>query len=340
MKYLRFLLFPFSIGYNVITSFRNYLYDTHLWATHSFQMPILVVGNLSVGGTGKTPQVEYLVRLLKEDYKLAILSRGYKRKTKGFLLLNQRSLVNEVGDESLQYFRKFPQISVAVDENRVSGVEKLIASENPDVIILDDAFQHRKIKGSLYFMLTDYNKLFTKDFLLPAGNLRESRSGALRADVIIVSKCPVDFSMEEQQKIKTKLQKYQRHVFFTTIQYDNETQGTHAIPLTELKNYPVLLITGIARPKPLLEFLENNEIKYKHMEFADHHHFSSKDIEKIKQEKTKLGRETILLTTEKDYTRLKDKIDISYLGIRVEFLNNEGIIFDKRVRKHVDNHIA
>lgn len=311
------------------------MYDTHLIATTSFDLPILIVGNLSVGGTGKTPQVEYLVRLLRKENSVAILSRGYKRKSKGYHLLTPSSTFLDSGDEPMQYYKKFPNIAVAVDVNRVSGVQKLIKNYNPQVIILDDAFQHRKIKGSFYILLTAYHDLFTNDYLLPAGNLREGRSSALRSDIIIVTKCPKNLSYFEMEHIRESLQSYQDRIYFTTIRYETFTQGAKKINIQELKQFKVLLITGIAKPKDLLNYMNDNGIQVKHLEFPDHHNFSDRDLEKIKKEKKKLGEHGFLLTTEKDYIRLHQLDDLSYIGIKTEFLNDTHQDFDDLLLKHV-----
>ena len=208
MKVLRFILFPFAILYDFVTRIRNFFFNTGIFHQTSFKTPVIVVGNLSVGGTGKTPQIEYLIRLLKNNFKTAVLSRGYKRKTKGFVLLNENHLAIDVGDEPLQYFQKFKNIDVAVCANRVKGITNLIKSNTPEVILLDDAFQHRKVKGSFYILLTKFDDLFMDDFLLPMGGLRESREGAKRADVILVSKCPENLTKESQKLIKQKLLKF------------------------------------------------------------------------------------------------------------------------------------
>ncbi|MCL4155120.1 UNVERIFIED_CONTAM: hypothetical protein GTU68_064121, partial [Idotea baltica] len=219
MKVLRFLLFPFAILYDVVTRIRNFLFEVCVFKQHQFKTSIIVVGNLSVGGTGKTPQIEYLIRLLKENYKVAVLSRGYKRKTSGFILVDENNTVADVGDEPLQYFKKFKNISVAVDANRVNGIHQLQKNNKPEVILLDDAYQHRKIKPHFSILLTKYNDLFVDDYLLPTGNLRESKKGAKRSDAILVTKCPEDLSIEKQHSIQQKLSKYNKLVFFTSIKY-------------------------------------------------------------------------------------------------------------------------
>ncbi len=326
MKILRFLLFPFSILYGAITSIRNYLFDVEVLKSTSFNIPVIAVGNLSVGGTGKTPQIEYLIRLLKKDYKVAILSRGYKRKTKGFQIVNNNHTAQDVGDEPLQFFKKFNNIIVAVDADRVNGVNQLLKTENPpNIVLLDDAFQHRKVKAGLYILLTKYNDLYIDDFILPTGNLRESRRGAKRADIVIVTKCPTDLSTEKQNEIKQRLKLKNQKVFFTSIEYDENLKGKKELTITDLKEKEIVLVTGIANPNPLLKYLSSNNINYKHLKYPDHYSFSNSDIEIIKQTFNKLQSENkIILTTEKDYMRLKNKVDnLYYISIKTKFLANE-----------------
>lgn len=324
MKILRYLLFPFSIVYNTVTLIRNFFFDKGIFKEMPFTTPIIVVGNLSVGGTGKTPQIEYLIRLLKDRFKVAVLSRGYKRKTKGYVFLNDNHSALDVGDEPLQYFKKFSNIDVAVDGNRVEGATNLITNNSPEVILLDDAYQHRKIKGSFYILLTKYNDLFLDDFLLPTGNLRESRRGAKRADVIIVTKCPSDLSREKQNKIANRFRKYNKKVFFTRIAYGSIQSNQKQYKINQIKHNKVLLITGIAKPKPLLSYLMDNDVDFKHLQFADHHNFSEKEIIYINKEFEGLASiKKIILTTEKDYVRLKDVIPhLYYIEIKSLFLNN------------------
>lgn len=338
MKFLRFLLFPLAILYDVITSIRNFLFDVGILKSTKFNLPVIVVGNLSVGGTGKTPQIEYLARLLKETFKTAILSRGYKRKSKGFLLIDNSHTVDETGDEPMQYFKKFNNISVAVDANRVEGISKLIDKKSPEVVLLDDAYQHRKVQGSLYILLTKYNDLFVDDYLLPTGNLRESRRGAKRAAIILVTKCPKNLTEDEQNYIKSRLKKYQAKVFFTSISYADTLVGNQNIIVSQLHDFEVLLVTGIANPKPLLEFLDTEKVNYQHLEFPDHHHFSESDINNIKSSFDGISStKKIILTTEKDATRLSDKINnLYYLPIQTAFLNDdEQQQFNSVIQSHV-----
>lgn len=326
MKFIRFLLFPFAVLYDLITTIRNWFYDIGIFKSISFDIPVIAVGNLSVGGTGKTPQIEYLIRLLQGNKKVAVLSRGYKRKTEGFVLVNDSHSSEDVGDEPLQFFKKFLTISVAVDANRVNGIQQLQKEVNPDVILLDDAFQHRRVKAGFYVLLTKYGDLYSDDFVLPTGNLRESRRGVRRADVIVVTKCPENLSELEQERIIKKLApKENQQVFFSTISYHKETGGKRQIPLDQLNEYEIVLITGIANPKPLLQFLEEKECKVHHLSFPDHHNFTSHEIKQIQAKFEKLSVEKkIMLTTEKDYMRLSNRMHgLRYLEIEPKFLNHQ-----------------
>jgi tetraacyldisaccharide 4'-kinase len=339
MKALRFFLFPFAILYDFVTRIRNLFFDTGIFKQTSFKIPVIIVGNLSAGGTGKTPQIEYLIRLLKDNLKTAVLSRGYKRKTEGFVLLNKNHSAEDVGDEPLQYFKKFKNIYVAVDANRVEGITNLISKNKPEVVLLDDAFQHRKVKGSLSILLTKYSDLFVDDFLLPTGNLRESSRGADRANVILVTKCPENLSRKEQDSLKLKLGKFNKKVFFTSISYADNILGSKEILTSELINFEVLLITGIANPKPLTNYLKSLNVNFQHLEYADHHHFSDEEINEIRQKFHKMSSSKIILTTEKDYVRLMYKIDeLYYLPIETSFLNKENSAFNTVIKNHLNEN--
>ena len=340
MKFLRILLFPFAIVYDFVTTIRNIFFDIGIFKQTSFQTPIIIVGNLSVGGTGKTPQIEYLIRLLKDRFKVAVLSRGYKRNTKGYLLLNNSHTALNVGDEPLQYYKKFGNISVAVDANRVEGASNLIVQKSPEVILLDDAYQHRKIKGSFYILLTKYNDLFVDDFLLPTGNLRESSRGASRTDVMIITKCPENLTLEHQNSIKKRLEKFTKKIFFTTISYGKIISIHQELSIGELKNYTILLITGIANPVPLLAYLDANNYNFKHLKYKDHHHFSSNEITEIHQEFSAIEtNKKIILTTEKDYTRLQGKLDnLHYITIETKFLAGCHSVFDQEIINHIQQN--
>lgn len=330
MILLRKILFPLAFLYWLVTFFRNWLYDKGIFKSHTFNIPIIAVGNLSVGGTGKTPQIEYLIRLLSENYKVAVLSRGYKRSTEGFILADENATASSIGDEPFQFFSKFPNIHVAVDANRKNGIESLLKLPNkPDVILLDDAFQHRKVKAGFYILLTAYDDLFCDDFILPFGNLRESSSGKKRADMIIVTKCPKDLSDLAQQKIKEKL-KVKQPVFFSTIHYDDFVFGkNNQMLVSQIQSESKVLVAGIAKPKLFFDFLKNESDDT--LVFADHHHFSQQDCEQILA-KAK-GRK--IITTEKDFVRLNGLLperQLLYLPIKSAFLNTN---IDKTIEDYV-----
>ena len=320
MNLLRKILFPFAILYGFITSIRNFLFDRGILKSYSFELPIIAVGNLSVGGTGKTPQIEYLIRLLSERYTIATLSRGYKRKSKGFVLANTKATAQNLGDEPYQLYQKFPSIQVAVDADRKNGIEQLLTLEKkPKVILLDDAFQHRKVKAGFYILLTAYDDVFVDDFLLPTGNLRESRSGAQRANVIVVTKCPTTLSETEQTQIKQRIKTYSdAPVFFSRIAFDESVQSsTTSVPVATIQQTACVLLAGIAKPASFFNYLKNANAVC--LTYPDHHHFTETDIQQIKQQ----AGEKMIVTTEKDYVRLKDSVlkeQLYYLPIRTSLL--------------------
>ena len=342
MKILRFLLFPVAIIYDLITSIRNILFDNGIFKQHEFSLPVIAVGNLSVGGTGKSPQIEYLIRLLIRKFKTATLSRGYKRKTKGFQLLDTHHNVCSVGDEPMQFYKKFKEISVAVDSNRVHGINTLIHKVKPQVILLDDALQHRKVKASLYILLTKYSDLYVDDFVLPSGNLRESSRGAERADIIVVTKCPSNLTTKKQEDIKRKLTiSENQRLFFSAISYGDKIYSERRNRnLKSLKESKIVLVTGIASPKSLLQFLDSKSINYIHLNFPDHHNFSESDLSKIRTTFSSLtSKEKIILTTEKDYMRLENRLDeLYYLPIENKFLNREKE-FNTTIMQHINSKL-
>lgn len=319
---LRKTLFPFAILYGFITSIRNFLFDKGILKSYSFDVPIIAVGNLSVGGTGKTPQIEYLIRLLSPKYKVATLSRGYKRQSEGFILADSSSNAAILGDEPFQFYTKFKNIQVAVDADRKNGIEQLLSqTEKPEVILLDDAFQHRKVKAGFYILLTSYGDLFSDDFMLPTGNLRESRSGAKRANLVIVTKCPENLSFDEQEKIKTKLKlKSNQQLYFSYIDYDDSVYSEDkSMKVSEIKNLDKLLLAGIAKPEPFFAHLQSKDEDK--LVFPDHHHFTEKELLEINDK----AQNKIIITTEKDYVRLKGKLlnkQLYYLPIRSSFLSS------------------
>nr|WP_315179734.1 tetraacyldisaccharide 4'-kinase [uncultured Flavobacterium sp.] len=333
MNLLRKLLFPFAILYGLITSIRNFLFDKGILKSYSFDLPVIAVGNLSVGGTGKTPQIEYLIRLLSDKYKIATLSRGYKRQSKGFILAEASSKAKIIGDEPFQFFQKFPNIQVAVDADRKNGIEQLLSqNEKPEVILLDDAFQHRKVKAGFYILLTSYGDLYSDDFMLPTGNLRESRSGAKRANVIIVTKCPFNLSLEQRNDIKNRLKVSEdQEVYFTFIAYEDFIYAENRkINVNEIQSAAKLLVAGIAKPEPFFAYLQDtNDVC---LSFPDHHNFTDKDILEIKN----LAQNNIIITTEKDYVRLKGSLpseQLFYLPIQSSFVSGP----DSEVSERRDN---
>lgn len=339
MKFLRKIAFPFSILYGLITSLRNYLYDVGLLKSTHFKTPTIVVGNLSLGGTGKTPQIEYLIDLLKNNCKIAVLSRGYKRKSNGFLIADSTISAEIIGDEPFQIHLKFPEAIVCVDANRTNGITKLEELENPpQVILLDDAFQHRKVRGGFNILLTTYDNLYVNDTMLPTGDLREKASGANRAQAIIVTKCPADISETAQKEITKKLHpKTNQQVFFTAISYDTRLKGDSKLDLSELADFQILLLTGIANPKPLTDYLKSKKLNFKHLKYPDHHHFSLNELGEINSAYESLSATNkIILTTEKDYVRIFGKLkNLHYLSIKTTFIARKNE-FDNLIKNYVE----
>ncbi|MEZ4778396.1 MAG: tetraacyldisaccharide 4'-kinase [Flavobacteriaceae bacterium] len=330
----RKILYPFSILYDGVTSLRNYAYDKGWKESTEYETPVISVGNLSVGGTGKSPMVELLISFLKEDYKVAVLSRGYKRKTSGFLEVLQNNTAEEVGDEPLQFKHKFPEVTVAVCVNRREGIEKL--QKKAEVIILDDAFQHRKVKPALSILLTSFSNLFLNDLLLPAGNLRESQKGKERADIIVVTKIPDGTAYATLQEIQFKMNlSSKQSIYFSKIGYDVQIHGvSESLSLEFLKDKPFTLVTGIANPKPLVDFLKKQNFNFTHKKFPDHHHFTTSEIEMLKKEE-------LIITTEKDYKRVEDKLQkkaLYYLPITTEFLHIETTAFKNDILEKLESY--
>lgn len=333
MIILRYLLFPFSVLYGWITSIRNYLFDIHFFKSKSFDIPTIVVGNLSVGGTGKTPQIEYLIRLLSQKYKIATLSRGYKRKSKGFILANSTVTSQLIGDEPYQMYQKFPNIQVAVDADRCNGIQQLLNQDTkPEVILLDDAFQHRKVKAGFYILLSSFDDLYCNDYMLPTGNLRESRKGAKRADMIIITKCPKNLPEIAQQEIKNKIG-LNCPIYFSYIGYNDQVVNFESTKkISEISNFNKLLIAGIAKPKPFFDFLANANDEQ--MVFADHHFFTEKEMNTINK---KSENKDIIITTEKDFVRLNASLKnnkLYYLPIQSFFIKNKEN-FDQNILDYV-----
>lgn len=309
MVFLRIILYPFSLIFGLIIWLRNKFYDWQIFQSTAFDIPIISVGNISAGGTGKSPQVEYLIRLLRENYRVATLSRGYKRNSKGFLLASNDHTVRDIGDEPMQFKSKFEDILVAVDEKRVHGVNQLLKiNPPPEVILLDDAFQHRQIKAGLSILLTDFYHLYAKDYMIPSGKLREFRAGTKRADAILVTKSPKVLSPFTRQRVRDELKPLpHQQLFFSYIRHSGLTAfpGTDFQPEGRGKYNAALIVAGIANPYPLEAYLKEKINTVETYLFPDHHQFTGRDVENIIERFDQiLSRNKILVTTEKDMMRL------------------------------------
>ena len=342
------LLFPLSLLYGFGVNLRNFFYQTKMLKSVSFDVPVISVGNLSVGGAGKTPHIEYLIELLQPYIQVATLSRGYKRKTSGFLAVDPNHTAELVGDEPLQYKRKYPDVFVAVSESRALGIPRLMM-QNPEtqVILLDDAFQHRAVTPGLNILLTDYSRLYTDDFLLPMGRLREWPSASERADIIVVTKCPSTISTDEKDKIKARLKpgKHQR-LYYTHYDYPRKPyyifDSSYTVELNE--KLDVLMVSGIARVDYLVDWLNSKVNSVRLLEYADHHFFSESDIDHIEKVFKSIESENkVIITTEKDAVRFqlhydhlfKEKLPFYALPAKVAFLFEEGSAFDNQVKNYL-----
>ncbi|MDP4276263.1 MAG: tetraacyldisaccharide 4'-kinase [Bacteroidota bacterium] len=373
-SHFRWLLLPFSACYGIGVWIRNILFNLEILPSERFDIPVLSVGNITVGGTGKTPMTEYLARLLGKEHQVAILSRGYKRKTKGFYLANQTSGLKELGDESLQLRHKFPKLTVAVDEDRREGIKHLCekaTTPSVDVVLLDDAYQHRYVQPGISILLIDYNRLINEDHLLPVGNLREPASQFKRAHILVFTKCPKDMKPIDRRLITMKFKIYTHQtLFFTTMEYsplkrletefptplatEIETSETGSLVQNESEmdaltmekirdnQLPVLIVAGIASPKPFIDYVRSYCPKAQALLFPDHHVFSNKEIHnlQVKFESIRLSG-GVILTTEKDSMRMLENPlfktlshHIYYPGVSIRFID-EGAIFDKKILDYV-----
>ncbi len=347
LRSFRYILFPFSIIYGFIIWLRNKLFDKNILRSASFNFPLVCVGNLSVGGTGKTPMTEYLIRLLEEKYVVATLSRGYKRKTKGFAIAEENTTPIDIGDEPMQLHKKFPGVTVAVAEERVVGIPQLLhARPETQVIILDDAFQHREVRAGLNILLTEHQNLYTRDFMLPSGDLRDIKSSSKRAHIIIVTKCKSHLNNDEREKIINELNPLAKQkIYFTKIEYGAPyhlfTKKTKFLePETN-----VLLVCGIANPKPLQEILTTYSASYEILFFKDHHIFTTDDLQEIKNQFSKTASQNkIILTTEKDGVRLAKyeselkQLPIYIIPMRHKFLFGGDVEFEKSVISFIESY--
>ena len=342
-------LSPLSWLYGLGVGFRNLLFEMGILKSRSFTVPVISVGNITVGGTGKTPHVEYLIRLLKDRTKVAVLSRGYKRKSHGFVLADESSTVNDIGDEPYQMKTKFPDITVAVDKKRTRGIDNLTSGEyvkDIDVIFLDDAFQHRYVKPGINILLVDYHRLIIYDTLLPAGRLREPVKSKDRADIVIVTKCPKDLKPMEFRVITKAMNLYPyQQLFFSTHEFGALRQmfGEDQKPLNTIANKNVMLLTGIASPEQMLTELQAYTKAVTPLAFSDHHAFSKKDVEKINETFSALPSPKLIVTTEKDETRLLEveglsdevKSSLFVLPIKIQILLNQEDAFNQSIISYV-----
>lgn len=342
----RLLLFPFSLLYGSFISLRNVAFTTGILKSSSFSQVTISVGNLKVGGTGKTPHIEYFIQLLSDTYKLATLSRGYGRKTKGYLLANENHTAADIGDEPFQIRSKHPNIAVAVCEKRVDGIQKLTAEKKDiEVILLDDAYQHRYVKPDLNVLLTEHDDLFMRDYVLPAGRLREPKKAANRADIIIVTKCPKNLTAIEMRSITIdiKPKEYQK-VFFSYLSYAKlKALNTEAEALNlkkkDLSEINVILMTAIANSKKIEKYISKYNRNAEHLKYPDHYFYREKDYKLIQSKFKNLTKTKVLIVTEKDAVKLKmDKflnIPVFSLPIEVKFHNNSDESFDDYILDYV-----
>jgi tetraacyldisaccharide 4'-kinase len=346
MKY-RMILLPFSVLYGVITYIRNKFFDWGFLSADEYYLPVISIGNLSAGGTGKTPMVEYIIKLLKNDYTVATLSRGYKRTTSGFILADDKSTASQIGDEPLQFKKKFSGIIVCVDEKRTRGIEELIRRfGNLDVIILDDAFQHRRVKPGLSILVTDYHNLYLRDTMLPSGTLREYRSGARRADIIVVTKTPRIFSPIERRSLIEQIEPLAfQKVYFSFIDHGQFTPipGLDFAPSNQ-RYQMILLVAGIVNTYPLEDFLRRRCDQLEILNFGDHHQYTGEDVGKIRTVFTGLhSKNKMIVTTEKDVMRFLQPeilpqvkgLPMCYIPADIMFHKDDEEKFNRQIREYV-----
>ncbi len=352
--FIKILLLPLSFIYGIVVFIRNRLFDIGIFTSKEFNIPIISIGNITAGGTGKTPVTEYITELLNNEYKVAVLSRGYKRKTRGFLLADIDSTPSEIGDEPCQIKNRYPDIIVSVCENRVKGIENLILLHpETDVILLDDAYQHRWVKPGLSILLVDYNNPVTKDFLLPAGRLRESVSEMNRANIILVTKCPEKLKPIERRIMLKELDLPPfQHLFFTSLEYGSlkpvfpDYKETYPQLIKETRP-EIILLTGIANPRPLKRFARSISPKIIDMMYPDHHNYNDSDIQTLTEKFNSISNsDKIVLTTWKDAVRLKDLQNIPeeikkamfFVPVKVYFLNDDTLKFETQIKNYVKSN--
>ena len=341
MKNLKFLLYPLSVIYSLYTSFRNLLFDLGLIDSIQYKIPTIGIGNLSTGGTGKSIIVDYLIERFKKNKKITTLSRGYNRKTRGFVQASESSDAYEIGDEPFQFFSKHPEINVVVCEDRRKGMNIILKNlSDTELCIWDDVFQHRFVKPGLMILSTTFQYPFYKDEILPIGNLRENKDSSKRADIIIVTKCPIDMQINDKETIIKSLNPLaNQKVFFSTLTYKQKIKSdVDQINIDTLSESDFILVTGIADSSYLVEFLKSKAFNFKHLKYSDHYNFNKLSIDKIRN----ISSGKRILTTEKDFGRLKPKIsdrDIYYIEVSMQF-NSElnELNFDKTISEYIDQN--
>lgn len=343
---------PFSWLYGLGVGIRNYLFDAEILKSKSYSIPVISVGNITVGGAGKTPHVEYLIDLLRDEMQVAVLSRGYKRKSRGYVVADENTTMRDIGDEPFQIKQKFEGVYVAVDKDRCHGIDHLISDEDTkdvEVILLDDAFQHRYVKPGVNILLVDYHKFINYDKLLPAGRLREPQSAKVRADIVIVTKCPKNLNPIDYRVLSKAMDlKAFQQLYFTTLSYCDLKpifNGGDTVPLNEIMGENILLLTGIASPEHLqVDIMAYTRgVKLETMAFSDHHNFTERDVERINERFAAMPSPKRIITTEKDQVRLfyleglseEVKQNIYALPIKVEFMLEGGKIFNEKIESYV-----
>ncbi len=346
-KSFRILLFPISVVYGVVVMVRNWLYDKNILKSVPFNFPLISIGNIAAGGTGKSPMAEYILALLHEQYKIATVSRGYKRKTKGYVLADENTTALEIGDEPMQFHIKYPEVPVAVGEERLVAIPQLL-HDHPDldVIILDDAFQHRSIKPGMNIILTEYKDLYVHDYFLPTGDLRDSRAAAKRADIIIVTKCPQNLGEDEAEEIRKALHPLEhQQLFFCSMNYGIPYHITKQTPYPLHKQEEILLVCGIANPKPLKHYLQEQVHTYYQKTYSDHHIFLIDDLNDIKKRLSQIQAvEKRIITTEKDRVRLLkfneslDELPIYVIPVKHTFLFGASQVFEASIIQYIKKY--
>ncbi len=341
---IRWLLLPISLIYWIIVWTRNALYDKAILKGTKFTIPTIVIGNLAIGGTGKSPMTEYIIRLLKNDYRIATLSRGYGRKTKGYKLVKNDSLAIEVGDEPLQFKNKFPEITVAVSEDRCYGIQQL--NKDHDLIILDDAYQHRKLTPGFTILLFDFNSLLSPIITLPTGNFRDNFSATKRADLIMVTKCPDEILDKDRTRIEHRIRKHSvAPIFYTGIDYEQPKDRNEQFLTLPLKQFDIVLFCGIANPLPLQSYLSGLGNTVHTLQFPDHHNYTDKDFNKVVNCYDSLPTNNkIIITTEKDIQRIPTSAlqdhPLYYIPITLKSMDKQQSTFDQFIFNYIQTNAS